>query len=218
MTRPRLWLILAVACAPFPVAAETLYVTDQITVALRADAAPDAAVLKTVSTGAALELLERSGSFAKVRDNEGTEGWVEATALAPQPPAAAQLRTLRAELERTRVQLVNAQTQLDKARAPPAASPDAAKLKAELAEARDQLAATQAELNKKDDEIAALAVSAAAAAAQAPPPPPERAAETGFSLLWAGIAFAMLGLGFVGGIVWVKESIRRRMGGMYLRI
>jgi len=219
--------------------AETMYVTDQVTVGLRADVTPAATVLATVSTGAALEILERNSSFVRVRDANGIEGWVEATALAPQPPAAQQLKSIRAELDRTRAQLANAQGELGKARAAPAADGD--KVQAELASTRVQLGKLQSDIKKKDDEIAAataardtavketaalraaVAHEAAARGSAAPAPelPPQVAdskPKSGFSFLWLGIAFAMLVLGFIGGVVWVKESIRRRMGGMYLRV
>ena len=219
--------------------AETMYVTDQVTVGLRADVTPAATVLATVSTGAALEILERNSSFVRVRDANGIEGWVEATALAPQPPAAQQLKSVRAELDRARAQLANAQGELGKARAAPAADGD--KVQAELASTRVQLGKLQSDIKKKDDEIAAataardtavketaalraaVAHEAAARGSAAPAPElPPRVADSkpksGFSFLWLGIAFAMLVLGFIGGVVWVKESIRRRMGGMYLRV
>ena len=37
-------------------------------------------------------------------------------------------------------------------------------------------------------------------------------------LLWLGISFAILIVGFVVGAVWLRERNRRRLGGMYLRI
>jgi SH3 domain protein len=235
--RPALIHIVWLLSAPAAFA-ETLYVTDQVTVGLRADVTPSAAVLGTISTGAAVEVLERNGALVRVRDANGVEGWAEATALAPQPPAAQQLRSLRAELDRTRAQLGVVQGQLDKARVAPAG--DADKISAELAGTRAQLAKNQAEIKKKDEEIvaavaardtaikeaatlrAALASEAAreptAAAPEMALQATESAEESGFSFLWLGIAFAMLVLGFIGGTVWVKESIRRRMGGMYLRV
>lgn len=223
------------------VAAETMYVTDQVTVGLRADTTPDAVLLGTVSTGTTLEVVERNGSFARVRDSNGVEGWVEATALVSQPPAAQQLKALRAEFDRTRAQLANTQGQLEKIRATPAIpAPGLDKIQAELAGARAQLSKVQADFKKKEEETSAAvaardaavneaaslrqaAAREAAREAAAPTPvqaprTPEPAPEVGFSLLWLGIGFAMLGIGFIGGIVWVKESIRRRMGGLYLRI
>jgi SH3 domain protein len=237
---PFIWLLAA------PTAfAETLYVTDQVTVGLRADATPDAAVLGTVSTGAALEVLERNGTLVRVRVANGVEGWVEETALTSKPPAAQQLKSLHAELDRARAQLANAQGELEKMRAAP--KPEAGKAEADLAGARAQLVKLQGEIKKKDEEVSAataardaataardVAVKDAAslrsavareAAREATAPaapetlqPAESQKKSGFSFIWLGIAFAMLVVGFIGGIVWVKESIRRRMGGMYLRV
>jgi SH3 domain protein len=214
--------------------AETLYVTDQVTVGLRADVTPNAAVLATVSTGAAVEVLERNGALVRVRDANGIQGWVDETALAAQPPAVQQLKSSRAELDRTRSQLAIVQGQLEKARA--GLRPDTEKTDAELASARAQIAKIQAEIKKKDEEIAAAAAArdtavqeaatlraavAREAAREPTAPAPETldsTTESGFSFVWLLVAFAMLVVGFIGGVVWVKESIRRRMGGMYLRI
>ncbi len=36
--------------------------------------------------------------------------------------------------------------------------------------------------------------------------------------LWLGISFAMLIIGFVAGVIWLREVNRKKLGGMYLRI
>lgn len=205
-------LIALLAVAPQAILAETLYVTDQVTIAIRADTSPTAPVVKTISTGAALEVVEHGQGLVRVRDAQGAEGWVEAAALLTQPPAAAQTKSLRAELDRTRAQLVQAQTQLDKSRATSATAVEP--LQAELAAVRTQLAQAQADLQKSEERAQAETVAAADPSAPLPAP-----AEAGaFSWVWAAVAFAMLLVGFFGGVVWVRESIRRRMGGLYLRI
>lgn len=217
MKSRRSLLVLGLLLSPLTAAGETVYVTDQLTVGLRADAASEAPVLKTVTTGMKLEVLERSDTQVRVRDPQGDEGWVEATVLSPGPPAVQQLRGVRAELERARAQLAAAQAQSDKDKSRAAGAPDVGKLQSELAGVREQLVQAQAQLEKNQAEMLALAASAQGQGT-APPvesPPPS---SSGFSFLWLGIAFAMLVLGFIGGMVWVRESIRRRMGGMYLRI
>lgn len=244
MKRAALVLIVWLVAAPTAFA-ETLYVSDQVTVALRTDVTPNAAVLGTVSTGAALEVLERNGALVRVRVANGVEGWVEETALTSKPPATQQLKSLHAELDRARAQLANAQGELEKMRAAP--KPDTGKTEADLAGARAQLGKLQGEIKKKDEEIAAVTATrdaaaaardaavkeaaalrsavareaareAASPAAPGTPQPAEYPKESGFSFIWLGVAFAMLVVGFIGGVIWVKESIRRRMGGMYLRV
>lgn len=207
------WLIV-VALLPALALAETQYVTDQVTVPLRADATPAGAVVKTVSTGAALEILERGAGVVHVRDAQGAEGWIDASALSAQPPAGGQVKSLRAELERTRAQLVQVQTQLDKSRAASATGQVPAQLQADLDATRNQLNQLQDELKKKDGQLAALS-----AAPKTDLITPAGESKSGLGLaIWLVIAFAMLVLGFIGGMVWVRESIRRRMGGLYLRI
>ncbi len=39
-----------------------------------------------------------------------------------------------------------------------------------------------------------------------------------FTYGWLALSFAMLMLGFVAGIVWLRERNRKKLGGMYLRI
>jgi SH3 domain protein len=216
MTRLSAWFIFGALTVPFAALAETNYVTDQLTVPLHAEPASAAPVLKTLTTGASLEVIEQGIGFVRVRDATGIEGWVEAGALSARPPSSVLAKGLRAELDRTRAQLVQAQTLLDKSRTVSGASLTDEQAQAELTVMRTQLAQVQSELKKKDEQIAQAKADAAAApasdsAGQVP-------ADSGFGFLWLGFAFAMLVLGFIGGIIWVRESIRRRMGGMYLRI
>jgi hypothetical protein len=213
MMHSRIFLVLALL-APWAVAAETLFLTDRLEIPLRADFTDSAATLKTLESGAALEVLERYGSLARVRDREGAEGWVDGRYLTTQSPAREQLRGLKSDLERARAQVVQLQTQLDRGQtAPAAADPAAKKLEGELAEARAELARTQAALAQ-----AQARPTPAAEPARLPAETPPAGDESGSTVLWVLGGFAMLLVGFVAGIVWVRESIRRRMGGMYLRV
>jgi uncharacterized protein YgiM (DUF1202 family) len=200
-----LYLVLAVAllavCAT--ARAETLYVAERMLVGLHAAAADESPVVKTVESGKPLEVLQRQDSYVQVRDPQGTEGWIEARYLTPDPPVRVQLAKLQDDLTKSRAQAVQATTQLKKA----------------------QTTVTEQEAKIKELEQAAREAAEKVAAA---PPPPAPAAppvgktpkETGFtfSYLWLGISFAMLGIGFGAGVKWVRESIRKRSGGMYLRI
>lgn len=173
-------LLLSVVLLPAWAQAETAYVTDKLTITLRASQAENSAAVKTLEAGAALEVLERTERHARVRDKQGAEGWIEARQLSPEPAARAQLAKSQEELAKTRALLAQAQAQLAKAQAANPAPP-----------------ATQ--------------TSPAASPAPAD-------AAGGFSLAWLIVSFAMLIIGFVAGVIWVRESIRKRMGGMYLRV
>jgi hypothetical protein len=125
--------------------------------------------------------------------------------LAAEPPARQQLGKLQDELKLARTQLTEAQ----------------AKLK-ETESAVEQEARKNKELAKGLAEARA-APPPPAVPAPAEPPAPAASSHTpdagfAFSVGWLLIAFAMLVVGFVAGARWLKESIRRRSGGMYLRV
>ncbi len=83
--------------------------------------------------------------------------------------------------------------------------------------ARAQLAKLQEELGKTR---AQLAEAQARPANVAPAPVAAAGSEAEYELdyIWFFVALGMLAVGFVAGILWHRESIRRRMGGMYLKI
>ena len=64
-----LWLITPLA------AAETVYVSDRLQAGLCA--ARDGNVVKPIESGAMLEVLERDERFVRVRDKQGSDGWLE---------------------------------------------------------------------------------------------------------------------------------------------
>ncbi len=182
--------------------AETVYVAERIRIGLRAEVVETSAVVKTVETGTPLEVIERFDKLARVRDPQGTEGWIEARFLTPDPPARLQLDKLQGDLAKSRTQAAEAQAQLKKAQST-------------LAEQAEKI--KELEKNAADRPAPAPVTPVAI---KAPPPVTPAAANTGsgFSYLWLGISFAMLGIGFAAGVRWLRESIRKRSGGMYLRV
>lgn len=83
--------------------------------------------------------------------------------------------------------------------------------------ARAQLAKLQDELKQARAQLAEAPPKLSNAA---PSPVVVADAEADYELdyVWIFVALGMLVVGFVAGILWHRESIRRRMGGMYLRI
>lgn len=183
--------------------AETVYVADRIRIGLRAEVVETSAVVKTVETGTPLEVIERFDKLVRVRDPQGTDGWIEARYLSPDPPARLQLTKLQEELAKSRAQATEAQAQLKKAQAT-------------VGEQADRIKELEKNLSEKP---ASAPVPSAIPAAQKPSVS-QTVSDAGysFSYLWLGISFAMLGIGFAAGIRWLRESIRKRSGGMYLRV
>lgn len=167
----RVWFLAGFLLSPLAASAGTVYVIDKLQVGLRAEGDAASAVVKSLETGAALEVLERNERFVRVREKSGVEGWIEARYVAPELPARAQLAKLQDELKKTRAQLAEAQAK------PKNPAPNPAPVAAAVAEAEYEL-----------------------------------------DYVWLFIALGMLAFGFAAGILWHRESIRRRMGGMYLRI
>ncbi len=190
-------LLIMVVCLLIPVLAraETAFVTERLNIPVYAAPAEGAAV-RTLEAGATLEVLERKERFARVRDAQGQEGWIEVRYLTNAAPAKARVGKLQDDLGRLRTQLTETQARLKAAE-----------------EALGRQTGRTEELNR---QLAAASKPAPVAEPAAAPKP--AATDGGISWGWLGFAFAMLVLGFVAGLLWLRESIRRRSGGMYLRV
>jgi SH3 domain protein len=79
-------------------AAETAYVTDSLRLGLHAAADTSDRPFDNLMSGTAVEVLERNTNYALVRLADGREGWVKATFLVAEKPAAARLLELEAEI------------------------------------------------------------------------------------------------------------------------
>ncbi len=103
-------------------AAETRYVTDVLQLSLYEEINSGGKLLQRLSSGTELELLETSGFYARVRTQDGVEGWTKAGFLITEKPARAQLNALEAEnaklqeqLKASRQALENAQGEISEA-------------------------------------------------------------------------------------------------------
>lgn len=221
--------------------AETVYVAERIRLNMRAEIEETSPIVKTIETGVPLEVLVRADRFAQVRDPQGMVGWIEARYLTDESPTRIRVVKLEEELAKSRAQTTELQAQLKKSQAALAeqsAKPKdfdkatdsgmtatindlQAQLKKSQAALTDQTARVK-ELEKAILEQAAVisASTSATSASSARIPSGNSSKDTGFSFsfLWIGISFAMLGIGFAAGIKWLRESIRKRSGGMYLRV
>jgi len=78
-------------------AAETVYVTDELRLGVRNNPNSAERSFATVVTGDALQVLDRSGDYIKVRAKDGTEGWVSKAYVLSEKPARLQLDELRTQ-------------------------------------------------------------------------------------------------------------------------
>jgi SH3 domain protein len=104
---------LLLAGMSFHALAETRYVTDVLQLSLYEEINSKGKLLERLNSGAELELLETSGFYARVRTQEGVEGWTKAGFLITEKPARAQLAELQSENESLQQQLEQRQQALD---------------------------------------------------------------------------------------------------------
>jgi hypothetical protein len=191
---------------PGMASAETAYVSDKIQAGIRAQPVKEGPALKIVSTGTVLEVLERMAGFARVRDAEGTEGWIDAGVLTAELPARSQMEGLKSQLNTLKAQVDKAQASL---------AQEAAK-SADLAR---RLAEKTAQAETLGVQTPSPAPAPEAAPAEATPADGQPSTEHAwFSLGWSVFSFAMLIVGFFAGVTWLREVNRKKLGGMHLRI
>lgn len=198
-------VVLGLALASGAALAETAYVSDRLSAPLRWAQGEAAPLVKQLEAGAPVEVLERAGAFARVKDKEGAEGWLEARQLSTEAPARAQLGRANEELKQLRAQLAAADAELKKARA---------------ALAEESARAKGLEAKAAEPVVPPPVAPASKPTANPAVPPNGAAVPTGGGGTWGWLVggFAMLGLGFVAGILWLRESIKRRSGGMYIKV
>jgi SH3 domain protein len=193
--RKQALLCLALAACAGGAAAETVYVTDSLRLGLHAAADTSDRPFENLVSGTAVEVLERNPSYARVRLADGREGWVKATFLIADKPAAARVLELEAE----RGEFENA-----------AAAAKTAQTAAEqqLASLRGELQATTGSSETIQETIARLERENTAYI--------ERLERNRYSLPLALVLPAVvvaLVAGFLVGLWWLDALIRRRHGG-----
>jgi SH3 domain protein len=88
---PLLLLVILIS----PVHAETRYATDDLTVPVRSGASTRHKILRMVSSGTPLEILQTGDDgYTQVRTPEGTVGWILTRYLMDQPPTRDQVAQL----------------------------------------------------------------------------------------------------------------------------
>lgn len=107
------------------------HITDKLAVGLHDAPAPEAALVKILTSGTPIEVLERQGAFARVRLSDNTTGWIEKRYVTEERPARAMLVEAQARAGRAQKQ--------------------AAELERILEETKRQLRAARQEIASIDD-------------------------------------------------------------------
>jgi SH3 domain protein len=94
----RLFLIGAACVWAAAAAAEPAYVTDSLRLGVYGVADGSGDAIETLTSGAAVEVLQSDPNFSRVRTPAGREGWVQTAFLVTNKPARARVAELEAEI------------------------------------------------------------------------------------------------------------------------
>jgi hypothetical protein len=204
----RLAASLAMLLSALPVArvsAATAYVSDELVLGVYSEQNNQGQRLTTLHSGASVDTLSVNGEFTEVRLSDGTTGWVKSAYLTTREPAAARVKQLEDELDRSRATT-------------PALAEAAAR--SEVLQLQRALADKQSELDAARQGLALPATSASTAAPGGIAS--DGAARSGISSgvanmhLWmvASALLAALACGFWLGYATLARRVRRKFGGI----
>jgi len=89
-------------------AAETAYVTDILQLGLHRASDTSDRPFENLPSGTRLEILERTTHYARVRTDDGDEGWVKAAYIVSETPARFRVAELEAKLDALAAELADA--------------------------------------------------------------------------------------------------------------
>ncbi|MEE8482450.1 MAG: TIGR04211 family SH3 domain-containing protein [Acidiferrobacterales bacterium] len=194
--------LLSLALLPSLAQAETMFVTDRLFVSIRDGQGKEFPAVKSVATGTELEILQRVGGFVQVREPGGTEGWIAERYLVTGPSSMVLLRATKNKLQ--------------------LASKKVTTLKQQLSDSNRTASALADKLKSMGISLSGDAASSANDSSAEVPGAAHNSTSRQpgfyFNWIWLLITFAMLIIGFIAGVVWLRELNRKKMGGMYLRI
>lgn len=193
-------LVLAIL-VPATGIAETLYVTDTLRLSLYQEPGGNAETIKLMTSGDAVEVLEKKGAYARVRTAQGEEGWAKLGFLVAEKPAVLVIK--EAEAEKARLQ-----AQIDTLRAANDGSLERrlGELETEVSRLTDELQEATVARDAAQSRVASLEE------ALNPSSESDRRLRRG---LVAAVALAgMVLIGFVIGLKVMEGRVRRRFGGM----
>lgn len=183
--------------------AETFYVGDTLRVGIRPEPVNGGPSIAVVSSGTALEMLERQGPHVKIRSPSGVEGWVKGAYLTKSKPSQILLTEAIAKINRLEKDITALKTQ--KGGQSGTSSIDIAKLEAEKSALQQEVESLRNSLNNNDGDLGSSLSFMEITQANLTP----------LYFLLGGLIF-ILSLGFLFGVTWHKHQVTKRLGGLSL--
>jgi hypothetical protein len=178
-----------------------LFVSDKLVLNVYAEADQASSRVATIETGDAVDELERAENFARVRLQDGTEGWVGINYLTDDAPAAVQLRELQRQ-QKTATQGADKK-----------AADEIARLKKESEALHAQikeLKAAAAAPSPPDDGVLEGATGETSRQLEAAAPADAR----GATWVWPIIVVLAGGLAYAAGYQSLARKLRKKFGGL----
>jgi len=153
ITLPRLTgallLVLLTGIASPSLAQTSAYVTDDVEVTLRTGTSTRHGIVRMLSTGIEVTVLEsdKESGYSRVRTGNGAEGWVLTRYLVDQPPPKTRIGTVETRLAEAREETQRLREELGQLRGQ----------QGELSQDREQLAEQNASLKRELEEIRRVA-------------------------------------------------------------
>jgi SH3 domain protein len=149
----RIWLLalLLISTAIGAAEGKTQYITDEITATVRESPRNDAQIKANLKSGAKITVIESLGpdSFAHVRTENGTDGWIPSRFIASDPAAKDRLNALQGEVNQAKAHMRELETELAQAKETVAKAGPAL----QLAEENDKLKADMAQKQQEGIEL-----------------------------------------------------------------
>ncbi len=97
-------LVLASLLVAMPSYAKTQYVSDELKVPLRSGSSDEHRILKFISSGAALKILDHSDGFTQVKTDGGLKGWVLTKHVMDVPSGRDRITSVNKKLEDSKLE------------------------------------------------------------------------------------------------------------------
>lgn len=208
--------------------AETVYVDDTLRIGVRAEPSGHVSSLSIISSGTALEILERRAGYTRVRTPSGQQGWVKSAYLTTQRPLRFGLEEAKKKIDGLEHELAQARNSA-KTSSLTATSATKDKELAAMASAESSVTSdeglrkTLAELERDKARLMQQVRDARQKSATAP------SASSRFvnwvdsitgdanpNLVLIALIGLMLSIGFIMGMGWHQRHVSRRLGGIRL--